>query len=44
MTEIVREGTSQGGERGGGSPMSREPNTGLDPRAPGSRPKMKADA
>jgi len=36
-----------GGREGEGeadSPLSREPNMGLDPRTPGSSPELKADA
>jgi len=32
------------GEGETGFPLSRDPNAGLDPRAPGSRPEPKADA
>jgi len=35
-------GESREGEAG--SPQSREPSIGLDPRTPGSRPEPKADA
>jgi len=45
-----RESTSRGSgrqrerEKEAGSPPSREPDAGLDPRTLGSRPKPKADA
>ena len=32
------------GEGEAGSPLSREPDVGLDPRIPGSGPEPKADA
>ena len=31
-------------EEGAGSPLSREPDIGLDPRTLGSRPELKANA
>ena len=44
--ETAREGTqAEGvGEGEAGSPLSREPNVGLDPRTLGSQPEPKADA
>ena len=40
-----REGTQSGGvaEEEAGSKQSREPDVGLDPKALGSRPELKAD-
>ena len=32
------------GEGEGDSPLSKDPDAGLDPRTPGSRPELKADA
>ena len=52
MSSFDRESTSRGkweteteAQRwgGAGSPLSREPNAGLDPRTLGSRPEPKAD-
>ena len=41
----LRESANRGnGEGEAGSPLSREPNVGLDPRTPGSRPEPKAEA
>ena len=43
MRDTEREAETQA-EVEAGSPLSREPNAGLDPRPPGSRPEPKADA
>ena len=40
----VREGTQQGSGRGRSRLPAEEPDVGLDPRMPGSRPEPKADA
>ena len=45
LTERAQEGEQQTeGEVEAGSPLSREPNAGLDPRILKSRPEPKADA
>ena len=43
--DTAREGTQAGGAGEGeeGSPLSRDPNAGLDPRTLGLRPEPKAD-
>ena len=43
VTDIARE-HKQGGEEETGSPLSREPHVGLDPRTLGSYPELKANA
>ena len=42
--ERARAGGGAEGEGEAGFPLSREPDMGLDPRTPGSRPEPKADA
>ena len=42
LWETQREGRDIG--RGKKQTLHREPNVGLDPRTPGSRPELKADA
>ena len=43
MKESTGRGRGAEGEGEAGSPLSREPDVGLDPRTPGSRPGPKAD-
>ena len=40
----AREGTQQESGRGRSRLIAEEPDVGLDPRTPGSRPESKADA
>ena len=42
--EPTREGTQQGRGSGRSRLLAEEPDVGLDPRTPGSRPEPKADA
>lgn len=44
MTERERAQARGVAEGEAGSPLSREPDAGLHPRTPGSRPEQKADA
>jgi len=44
LTERTQAGGATKGEGEAGSPRSREPDVGLDPRTPGPRPEPKADA
>ena len=43
-TAIERGNTSRGSGRGRSRLIAEEPDVGLDPRTPGSRPEPKADA
>ena len=44
MSERAQAGGGAEGEGKADSPLSREPDVGLDPRTRGSRPELKADA